>query len=776
MQTWHIHIQGQVQGVGFRPFIYRLAHQFGLNGWVNNTLDGVHIRLNTDETGIRDFCQQVKYQAPPLARILSLQYHVIAPEPFASFQIMHSQSEGEPDLLLTPDVALCADCRTDIHDDRNRRSGYAFTTCINCGPRYSIVQSVPYDRVNTEMSAFEMCTACQQEYNNPSDRRYYSQTNSCAECGVTLTLWADGAPRDLSQTEIINAVTQAWADGQTVAIKGIGGYLLTCDAGNAEAVQRLRARKQRPTKPFALLFPNLSQLEQMAQVSPAAAQALTGAVSPIVLLPFKENAKARLAIDDIAPGLGQIGVMLPYTPLYELLLAAYGQPVVATSGNISNTPIVYQDETALHSLSEIADQILLNNRPIATPQDDSVLAFTPHHNRPIWMRRSRGLAPSYLETDIPWPNQTILATGAMLKSTFGLLHRQKTFLSQYLGDLEQYETQQHYQATYAHLTQTLAARPEVILADAHPQYPSTHFAQELSASEDIPLQLVQHHKAHFGAILGEHHLWDQEEPVLGLIWDGTGLGDDQQIWGGECFLYQDYQFERVTHFDYFSAILGDKMPKEPRVSALSATFGLPGAAACLQPLFSDTEWSLYNRMLDRHAGLQTSSVGRLFDAVAALLGLASHQTYEGEAATLLEQLARQHIAHERLPEPYDFHWQAGTPLPVKPVMAQILADQKQDFPNGAIAARFHHTLAQIAVTAATTLSVQHIACSGGVFQNGLLIDLLTDALPQGYTAYFHERLSPNDENIAFGQLICYLTGQRSAAIHTSLSKNTQPCA
>lgn len=276
MQTWHIHIQGQVQGVGFRPFIYRLAHQFGLNGWVNNTLDGVHIRLNTDETGIRDFCRQVKHQAPPLARILSLHYHTVAPKSFDNFQIVHSQSEGEPDLLLTPDVALCADCRTDIHDDRNRRSDYAFTTCINCGPRYSIVQSVPYDRVNTGMSAFEMCTACQQEYDDPADRRYYSQTNSCAECGVALTLWANGAPRDLSQTEIINAVTRAWADGQTVAIKGIGGYLLTCDAGNAKAVQQLRARKQRPTKPFALLFHSLSQLEQIAQVSPAAAQALTG--------------------------------------------------------------------------------------------------------------------------------------------------------------------------------------------------------------------------------------------------------------------------------------------------------------------------------------------------------------------------------------------------------------------------------------------------------------------------------------------------------------------
>lgn len=776
MQTWHIHIQGQVQGVGFRPFIYRLAHQFGLNGWVNNTLNGVHIRLNTDTTGVKAFCRQVEHQAPPLARILSLHYHAVAPESFEGFQIVHSQSEGEPDLLLTPDVALCKDCRADIHNTQNRRAGYAFTTCINCGPRYSIIRTVPYDRANTEMATFQMCPNCQQEYDAPADRRYYSQTNSCLDCGVALTLWANGAPRGLSQSETITAVTQAWADGQTVAIKGIGGYLLTCDAGNAEAIQQLRARKQRPAKPFALLFPTLSQLEQVAKVSPAAAQALTGAVSPIVLLPFKENAKAQLAIDDIAPGLDQIGVMLPYTPLYELLLAEYGQPVVATSGNISNTPIIYQDKTALESLPGIADQILLNNRPIATPQDDSVLAFTPHHKRPVWIRRSRGLAPSYLETDIPWPEQTILATGAMLKSTFGLLHRGKVFLSQYLGDLEQYETQQHYQSTYDHLARTLAASPEVMLADAHPEYPSTHFAQELSAAEGIPLQRVQHHKAHFGAILGEHHLWDQEGQVLGLIWDGTGLGDDQQIWGGECFLYQDYQFERAAHFDYFSAILGDKMPKEPRIAALSATFGLPGADACLQPLFSKTEWSLYSRMLDRHAGLQTSSVGRLFDAVAAMLGLASHQTYEGEAAILLEQLARQYIKQRPLPEPYDFHWQPGEPLPVKPVLMQILADQEQGTPRGAIAARFHHTLAQMAATVATTLGVQHVACSGGVFQNGLLIDLLTDALPAGCTAYFHERLSPNDENIAFGQLICYLIGQRKAAPPTSLLKNVQPCA
>ena len=776
METWHIHIQGQVQGVGFRPFIFRLAQQSGLKGWVNNTLDGVHIRLNTDETTLERICEDIIRQAPVLAKITSLEYKAVKAEAFQDFQIIHSHSNGIPNLAITPDVAICEDCRTEIKEVGNRREGYAFTTCINCGPRYSIMKAVPYDRENTGMASFHMCSACQNEYDNPNDRRYYSQTNSCADCGISLSLWEAGQEqKHLQEPEIIRTVLSAWEEGQIVAIKGIGGYLLTCDASNTEAVQTLRTRKSRPTKPFAMLFPDLQQLKQVTHVHTEAEAALTGPVAPIVLLPVKEDIHVKLALADIAPNLQQIGVMLPYTPLYELLLSRFGKPVVATSGNISNTPIVYRDKNALESLGGVADLILTHNRPIETPQDDSVLTFSPHQQRPIWLRRSRGLAPSYLDTETHWPGTSTLATGAMLKSTFCLLHQRKVFLSQYLGDLGQYETQEHYQATYQHLKSTLSAVPRRILADLHPDYPSTLLAQGLGEQYGIPVELIQHHKAHFGALLGEHHLWQSGAPVLGFIWDGTGMGDDHQIWGGECFLYEDFQFERIAHFEYFSAILGDKMAKEPRISALSASYGLPGAATCLKPLFNNTEWSLYNRMLDREPTLKTSSVGRLFDAVSAILGFASHQSYEGEAAILLEQAARNHITQKGLPKPYPIYWEPGNALPLRPILAQVLTAKTKGIQTGEIAARFHQTLAVLAATVAIKTGVRQIACSGGVFQNGLLVDLLIAALPKGYTPYFHERLSPNDENIAFGQLICHLISTQKAVPHTSLLKNTQPC-
>ncbi len=760
MKTWHIHIQGQVQGVGFRPFIYRLAHDLGLKGWVNNTLDGVHIRVNADGAAIRTFCQAIESQAPPLARLLHLRCRAVTAEPFSDFRIVHSDSSGAPDLLLTPDVALCADCRAEIHNPDDRRADYAFTTCINCGPRYSILRSVPYDRPNTSMAPFEMCLPCQREYDDPADRRYYAQTNSCADCGIQMELWAKGERLGLSQDEVLHGVVDRWAAGQIIAIKGIGGYLLTCDARNTAAVQRLRTRKRRPSKPFALMLPSLKHLRQVAAVSQAAADALTGPVAPIVLLPLKDDARGAIAKEAIAPGLGQVGAMLPYTPLYELLLSRYGHPVVATSGNLSQSPIVYKDEVAQQSLHDIADALLLHNRPIETPQDDSVLAFTPYHRRPVWMRRSRGLAPGFWVPDIPWPKATILAAGASLKSAFALLHQGKVFISQYLGDLEQWEAQRHYQATYQHLSRTLSANPELVLVDAHPDYASTHFARELQERTDLALESVQHHKAHFGAIVGEHGLWGSQEPVLGFIWDGTGLGEDGQIWGGETFLYRGGRMERMAHFEYFPSILGDKMPKEPRIAALSATYGLPSADQRLRPLFTDTEWRVYQQLLAQPQPLFTSSVGRLFDAVAALTGLCSKQAYEGEAAIKLEQEARKHLKNESLPDAYHFNWEAGQPLPVQALLAQILEEAAGGHPAGYIAARFHHTLAQIVARVSAVTGVRQLAFSGGVFQNGLLVDLITDALPVDCLPHFHERLSPNDENIAFGQLICHLIGQR----------------
>lgn len=756
MQTWHIHIQGQVQGVGFRPFVYRLAHEFGLRGWVHNTLDGVHIRINAMEEVLQLFCEALWKQAPPLSRIQHLKTHRAGSEQFTNFQIIHSEASGIPDILLTPDAALCPSCRKDIRDPENRRYQYAFTTCIHCGPRFSIIRALPYDRDHTGMMPFKMCATCLTEYESPTDRRYYSQTNSCERCGVHLFWWENGQEDKRSQKAILKAIPAAWADGKIVAIKGIGGYLLTCDASQPSVIRRLRQRKHRPTKPFALMFPGMDHIRQFANLTETAKGALSDSISPIVLLPLWKKGTDSLAFNEIAPALGQVGVMIPYTPLYQILLDQFQHPIVATSGNVSESPIVYQDQQALADLSSIADVIITHNRAIETPQDDSVLTFSPKHQLPIWLRRSRGLAPTYLETNIQWPPQTILATGAMLKSTFALLHRGKVFLSQYLGNLDQYQTQEHYHTTRQHLCRTLSAEPSLVLADTHPEYPSTRMANDWSSSWQVPMESVQHHQAHFGAILGEHHLLDVQDSVLGLIWDGTGLGEDGHIWGGECFLYKEYQFERLTHFAYFDAILGDKMPKEPRIAALSASFGLPGAEECLRHQFTDTEWSLYLRMLSGEPELLTSSAGRLFDAVAAILQIKERQTYEGEAAILLEQHARAYVRSKSVPAAYPIAWQKGMAFPVRSIIQYVINDHLARVPVGQIAARFHRTLADLIRLLVQNFPVQRIACSGGVFQNGLLLDMIRDTVPAGCTLYFHERLSPNDENIAFGQLVCHL--------------------
>ncbi|MCB0644700.1 MAG: carbamoyltransferase HypF, partial [Phaeodactylibacter sp.] len=442
MNTWHIHIEGQVQGVGFRPLVYRRAQALGLKGWVSNSSDGLHITFNADSTGAQSFYQTLLEQPPPLAKIQSHQLEELPMELFEDFQIVGSSRKAAASLLITPDVALCPDCRQELHATKDRRYQYAFNTCTNCGPRFSILERLPYDREQTTMAPFEMCPDCAAEYKDPYNRRHYSQTNSCPDCGIQLRLWdAEAEWKEGDQVTLLDQVVQAWEAGKIVALKGIGGYLLTCDANNETAIQTLRNRKQRPTKPFAVLFPNLEMVERHLQIQPIEAEYLSGPIAPIVLLEQHEKSASILALDAIAPGLKQIGVMLPYAPLYELLLSRFGRPIIATSGNVSKTPIIYQDDKALEQLSILADLILQHNRAIVLPQDDSVLKIARQSGHPLWYRRSRGLAPTYIQPELDWPKQTWLAVGADLKSTFGLLHRQNTYISPYLGNQEDLESQ-----------------------------------------------------------------------------------------------------------------------------------------------------------------------------------------------------------------------------------------------------------------------------------------------------------------------------------------------
>lgn len=758
MHTWHIHIEGQVQGVGFRPFVFLLAKKNKLNGWVNNSIDGVHIEFNASEILAKAFKSQILRQAPPLACITQIRLKKVENKTFTNFQIVHSSHQGEANLLLSPDFALCADCRQEIHQLTNRRRNYPFITCTNCGPRYSIIYQLPYDRETSTMDTFSMCENCQEEYENPENRRYYSQTNSCSTCGIELSLFNSPLEKmEASQEGIMKAVIQAWQKGQIVAIKGIGGYLLTCDASNAEAVLKLRQRKFRPSKPLALMFPNVDSVTSVLHIAQEEIETLYSPISPIVIAEIKKTAASTLALAEIAPHLNQLGAMIPYTPLYEILLHQFASPIVATSGNISKAPIIFEDQKALQELFSIADYVLVNNRKIVVSQDDSIIKYSSFKRQKIILRRSRGIAPTHIQAALQLPKQNILAMGAMLKSTFTLLHQKNIFISQYLGDLESFDTQENYNYTLNHFLKTFKTNPEVILCDAHPDYPSTYYGQQLAQKLQIPQQSIQHHLAHFSAILGEHHLVNASEAVLGVIWDGTGLGDDGQIWGGEFFKYEAYNFQRVNHFEYFDFILGDKMPKEPRISALALCRQIPEARTILESKFQAQEWKIYSKLLEKEAPLKTSSVGRIFDAVASLLGLLDQQTYEGEAAMRLEGLAQSYFHTHGLdfPEHYLVDFPSSQALPTRPFIQAFLADIQKQKPSDWIAAKFHYSLVMFIKHIATQLEVKQVAFSGGVFQNSVLIDLIHHHLSNHFDLYFHQKLSPNDENISFGQLIYY---------------------
>lgn len=773
MPTWHIHIEGQVQGVGFRPFVYKTAQDFGLKGWVNNSLDGVHVEFNADEAKANAFYETLIEQAPVLSQITRHKLQSIESCNFDRFQIVHSDSSGTANLLLSPDFGICPECKSELLEVTNRRNNYPFITCTNCGPRYSITRKVPYDRAFTTMDSFAMCSDCHEEYDSPLDRRYYSQTNSCPNCAIELSLYnanKEIVSKELSQ--ISQAIHTAWNDGLTVAIKGIGGYLLTCNATNSDAVQRLRDRKYRPSKPFALMFPDIESIEHTLNIGPEEKRLLNYPVSSIVIATIRKDQSSELALEQIAPGLNYLGVMLPYTPLYELLLKDYGKPIVATSGNISNTPIVFEDEKALGELFEIADLVLSNNRDIVIPQDDSVVKFTPLSRQKIILRRSRGLAPTYINAGLSWPKQSVLATGAMLKSTFSLLHHQNSYLSQYLGDLSQFDTQENYRKTLDHFFQLLHFNPQLILSDLHPSYPSTHIGEQLAKDHAVEHQQIQHHQAHFAAIIGEYNLMHSDSPILGIIWDGTGYGTDGQIWGGEFFVYDNYVFTRANHFNYFHSLAGDKMAKEPRISALSLCSEVPGAKALLQDKFAAMEWKVYSRLLEKTDGLKTSSVGRIFDAVAAILGVCDQQSYEGEAAMLIEQLAQTWVNQNGMEfsdHYFDTQW-TETAIPTDQLIAKILLDIVKGFSPGFIAAKFHYSLVRLIEQVAVRQKIKHIAFSGGVFQNSLLLDLLIQYLGTDYQLYFHKDLSPNDENISFGQLI-YFHIEEQLLLSKNKSKN-----
>ena len=748
MTSWHIHIEGRVQGVGFRPFVYGLAHEMNICGTVSNSIDGVHIYFNGTSDIASKFQQSIVNNAPRLSLITNILIEEVSWQSYADFSIIESTSDEQAGTLyLTPDIGLCHDCKLEIGDPFNRRYSYSFTTCTNCGPRFSIASALPYDRPNTTMQSFTMCHECLDEYHDPTNRRHYSQTNSCHNCGLCLTQGANSQPVTIQQ------IVSAWEQGQIVAIKGVGGYLLTCDASSANTIKLLRERKSRPSKPFASMFASIESLRESAALKSIEEEALLSPEAPIVLVSPKRNITS-LALDEIAPRLDRIGAMLPYTPLFQILLNEFGKTIIATSANVTNAPIVFNRHTAFEELNHIADLVVHDDRDIHFPQDDSVISFTPKHAQRIVLRRSRGLAPAFISNKSIDIEQDSIATGAMMKSAFAIAKKQQIRISQYLGDLSQYDTELRFKATFEKMLELDLVQPQGVLTDMHPGYATADMAREFGDRWSVPVIEIQHHEAHFGAILGEHWKELKGKRVLGVIWDGTGLGTDRNIWGGEMFVYDGTKITRAGHLQYCKAMFGDKPSREPRLAALLRCVTVPQCRQYLKPHFNSKEWQLYSTASMRRAPVLSSSMGRLFDTVSALTGICTHQSYEGEAAMLLEVAARSWIDSNRVDHisSYPISISDGV-VATDPMIESIVHDLDNGCTGNMIAYRFHLTMVEVIHQFAVLQQVNTIACSGGVFQNSLLVDMILDNLKNDYDIVFHNQLSPNDENIAYGQIV-----------------------
>ena len=752
MHTYHIHIQGIVQGVGFRPFVCRLAIDMNLNGWVCNGNDGVHIEFNANEITADKFYNSIIINPPVNAFITVHNINKITYKEYCGFIISESDNQSTPDILLTPDIAICNDCIKDITDNTNRRYGYAFTTCLNCGPRYSITHSLPYDRCNTTMQHLNMCPECGQEYQDIYNRRHYSQTNSCGNCAIPIHLYSSLDNCISHQPdEIISTVIDELSKGKTIAVKGIGGYLLLCDATNAIAIETLRHRKHRPAKPFALLYPDLETAAKDVVLSLKETEELAQKSAPIVLCILKKVCENNIQTNLIAPHLDKIGLMLPYTPLLYLIAKGLAKPLIATSANVSGSPIIYNDEEALNLLYDVTDYVLTFDRDIVTPQDDSVILYTEKEQK-IILRRSRGLAPNYFPSPFSLSNKKVLAMGGELKSAFALMDNKNLYISQFLGDQGSLESQQSFTTTLHHLTSLLKVKPEIIIVDKHPGYFVSQKGKELSGLHPTELIKIQHHKAHFGAVLAENNLLHTNDKVLGIIWDGTGYGDDHQVWGGECFVYDNKQMQRVIHLDYFPQLLGDKMSLEPRISSLSLLTLVPEHLDFIKSHFKETEWRYYSKLIEQKSSLNTSSMGRFLDGIASILNIKQICSYEGEAPMLLEALAR---ACKDAPQGYYSLPIINGCIKWQVMIKEIIQDIINNKPANAIALKVFNSLAHCIEIISEQTSINHIAFSGGVFQNALLVDTIIEQLKNKKQLYFHQQLSPNDECIGFGQIACY---------------------
>jgi hydrogenase maturation protein HypF len=809
-------VRGAVQGVGFRPFVFRLATERGLAGWVNNSPQGVFIEVEGPRAELEKFLLRLEIEKPPRSFIQSLEASWLDPVGYAAFEIRPSEIGGNKTALVLPDIATCPDCLREIFDPKNRRHRYPFTNCTNCGPRFSIIESLPYDRANTSMKAFTMCPQCQAEYNDPRDRRFHAQPNACPACGPQIELWRSGParreqnaanssitrdqPRSAERSyEALLAAAKAIREGKIVAVKGLGGFHLVADARNDKTVRLLRERKQREEKPFALMFPSLESIKTECEVSLLEERLLRSPEAPIVLLRRLRqsqipNLKSQIA-EGAAPGNPYLGAMLPYTPLHHLLMAGLGFPVVATSGNLSDEPICTDEREALERLGGIADVFLVHNRPIVRHVDDSIVRVML--DRELVLRRARGYAPLPINV-LPasrWQikqfcrqdaGRTILAVGAHLKNAVALSIGSRVFISQHIGDLETEQAHAAFLRVIADFEKLYEAKPQIIAADLHPDYLSTKFAKELVAQASRPVGKtqtgglchvgVQHHIAHVLSCMAENEI---APPALGVSWDGTGYGTDGTIWGGEFFLITDENVERIAHLRPFRLPGGDKAVKEPRRTALGLLHEISGDKVFEQKklaavaAFSPAELATLKTMLAKKLNSPvTTSMGRLFDAVASLINLRQQIRFEGQAAMELEfaldGVETDEAYPVRIADCGLRNTARGDARPTKtpnseiildwsPMVEAILADVQRGVSVGIISAKFHNALAEAIVAVAKRAGQNRAMLSGGCFQNRYLTERAVRRLQaEGFRPYWHQRVPPNDGGIALGQVVAAL--------------------
>jgi len=768
-----IEVLGAVQGVGYRPFVFRLARELALVGWVRNDARGLHVEVEGEPAALERFAARLIAEKPAPAVVQSVERSWLDPLGESGFHIVASSGAAGKSAAVLPDLATCSDCRAEVADPADRRFGYPFTNCTNCGPRFSILLDLPYDRPNTTMRGFPLCSACRAEYEDPADRRFHAQPVACPECGPRLRLLEPDGREVATGAAALAGAVGALAEGGIVALKGLGGYQLLVDARDGEAVARLRERKRRPAKPLALLVADLEAARALAEVSTGEAALLAGREAPIVLL--ARRAAAPLA-EGIAPHNPRVGLMLPMTPLHHLLAGALGFPVVCTSGNLSDEPIAIDDAEAVARLAGIADLFLAHDRPIARHVDDSVAWWL--EGAPQLLRRARGWAP--LPVVVPRAGATVVAVGAHQKDAVALAVGRQVFLSQHVGDMETPQALEAFERVILDFLRLYEASPAAIAHDLHPDYPTTHWAERAAAAEGglleasghaaatLPRIAVQHHHAHLASALAEHGV---EEPALAFAWDGTGYGGDGTVWGGEALLGDASGFERVARLRPFRLPGGEAAVREPRRVAAALVAEIEGVGAlerAEEPAFvswSGAERALLARMLERGIGSpETSSLGRLFDGVAALIGLPGRVSFEGEAAMRLEFLA---AGDSTAPYPFPLVESAAPAalapgqraraqlleLDWRPLVAAVVEDRKRGVPGATIAARFHAACAAAAAGVADAVGAARVALTGGCFQNRRLTAEVARRLERvGSEVLLHRQVPANDGGIALGQV------------------------